>query len=1672
VHWAAPAASLPILSAVKKIQEYIHNGTLEKKNPEGSCTGEDDFPDYDFCFAAERDLAVNQLKDDFLFGEYEPVIVSNEEGCWFFYFFTTSSEIALVSKHVYKDQKKAADAAASVKYAATFSENYRSFMNRNSQGDEYFSFDIELNLDVYSKYLQLIVEDKQLYLSRRQDFLDHLLSRFAESFTDFALLNAPFVNGNDLPELEIKARERFLSMYDDLSSNRGKAYDYLKDKWKTANTSGFEKRIKALAGIENFNRHYLCNFIVEPADKLYRLSVELFDMTFSVPEKTFDEKTGLASLKSLYNKWMSPVFEYEYLSHEKNYQVFIRDDFGNKYMLEKVFKQEEDADAFIERLDTAFKFRPDLKNDVFISRHIYKVIFTNPEGKLFAESKEHFTVKHEAEEYGRQVAEKLSGNLRDDHEFVESVRSGKLRKLTPVSTSEYPFVFLNEDEFELRQVEVFRLKDKRKRFSVLNKKSSFQFDSVNDYPEAKSARKAYKTILSLIPREETYSIAQNKQTEEYEIFLSSGENRMARFLETFKSSDVAGKRLNELLNEINTYTYRLLVAGPLPDEWEFKYRSGDYMGNNIDYLSREKFKSYDQAAKAVTDFHNKVKDLRVVRGDETLLVLKKNDLNITAVAQLDNPGPEDVKKAQSILASTKRMFNQLSDVSDKKIVSILEKNRINPDENFIYKLVDKDNLLAFHPSKDPINPGELESLKNKLITQALAGYNYIDISVGNDVIRKRKHTDQKSVRYHYLIKCNNRKYTLGKLTGKDLTLFESTNGYENPEDALIAFNNEYLPVLKYARYEKNYGPGRKISTEELFNDPRDACSENTALVFIPRETSFEFGNYEVHRKLAPIAASYPVRYVRKKKYEFVLGMLDQNKDTFNIEWKSCRKYPTPVAAIERFLFFLMLLKYPGNFHLEESDQCDSKIYIREVLAISAHGFATAEEAWREQGVEKFICISQSDHGFHNYENRQNCKPGFYVACNNTGLRHPCTYDTSSRRDRVMDQLYQASGFNFMDLVQSVDEDNITVTDLNKKPLVIIHTDTQRSLNFSGCDWLIRFAEAVHEDRNFIKKEGKYYLIYRYTLPSEKQERYYDLAEPASEDMSLRKWKQALREIACYFPVKRVKNVCDPDKEVQYQLQIKLPGFDRCDKDDPCYPPQGENDCTPTCHLAWISDCCFDTCCQALDFYLHSLILIKQFKNYRRVFECECGPYGIEVQPQLTAKEKNDYLRQTTESLRQNRICYEGRDPQYRSLARRNLTGKNSSCFNEIVAINPQHYSSNEMVCDAVRRSKKLINGEGLHLVEHILLRPRCVDENGHYEECECDGLPRPNINRDSICHFQWKPGGDIDPCEADKTVCLTPGCDPYSFIATVILPAWPERFRSESGQKTMEKLLQREAPAHVLLRILWLRPREFCCAEFYYRLWIKWLGHKLCDKDYSNCNFLRLLFNKEFLLLPECRECIPCDCNDKISGCSPGLEDPCAGKDVLWNINDLFGWSDEGEYDFGYCEAGIREQVLIKRKKEAVRKTEQPLEEKSRLAQSRAYHYETHLKPLKDEFPDKEIIGKASVFLKKSKPTPEEYSELAEDIMRDRTISAKGIRGLNKSQKQLVIESITWKYLDSVCFNGKDLERIREVRGRFRYLKDKGMDMKALYEGWEGGSLAEVEPALDLKKIKKWLLGQ
>jgi hypothetical protein len=97
-------------------------------------------------------------------------------------------------------------------------------------------------------------------VARRNEVLDHLLSRFAENFSEFAFLTKELYK--DEPEgtadLElIKSKEQFLAEYVELSSRRGKGYNCLGVTWDTENVSGVQHRVSRLAGIPDYSRRDL-----------------------------------------------------------------------------------------------------------------------------------------------------------------------------------------------------------------------------------------------------------------------------------------------------------------------------------------------------------------------------------------------------------------------------------------------------------------------------------------------------------------------------------------------------------------------------------------------------------------------------------------------------------------------------------------------------------------------------------------------------------------------------------------------------------------------------------------------------------------------------------------------------------------------------------------------------------------------------------------------------------------------------------------------------------------------------------------------------------------------------------------------------------------------------------------------------------------------------------------------------------------------------------------------------------------------------------------------------------------------------------------------------------------------------------------------------------------------
>lgn len=100
--------------------------------------------------------------------------------------------------------------------------------------------------------------------------------------------------------------------------------------------------------------------------------------------------------------------------------------------------------------------------------------------------------------------------------------------------------------------------------------------------------------------------------------------------------------------------------------------------------------------------------------------------------------------------------------------------------------------------------------------------------------------------------------------------------------------------------------------------------------------------------------------------------------------------------------------------------------------------------------------------------------------------------------------------------------------------------------------------------------------------------------------------------------------------------------------------------------------------------------------------------------------------------------------------------------------------------------------EGLHLIEHLLLRPKSK-----------------NFKLMEVC---------LHDC-----ACLCE-LDIYSFRASVVLPHWPKHFDDMAFRQYLEKKIREEAPAHLQLKICWVSNEKLREFESCYQPWIRELA--------------------------------------------------------------------------------------------------------------------------------------------------------------------------------------------------------------------------------------------------------
>ncbi len=132
--------------------------------------------------------------------------------------------------------------------------------------------------------------------------------------------------------------------------------------------------------------------------------------------------------------------------------------------------------------------------------------------------------------------------------------------------------------------------------------------------------------------------------------------------------------------------------------------------------------------------------------------------------------------------------------------------------------------------------------------------------------------------------------------------------------------------------------------------------------------------------------------------------------------------------------------------------------------------------------------------------------------------------------------------------------------------------------------------------------------------------------------------------------------------------------------------------------------------------------------------------------------------------------------------------------------------------------------EGLHLIEHILLRPR-TNVFKLMELCEID----------ADC-----------PCELDQ----------YSFRASVILPYWPDHFDQPSFRSYLENKLQEEAPAHIQIKVCWVGNEQLRQFETRYKAWIGALAH-FVHNNRKDASALQAANDSLLELLPQLKNVYP-----------------------------------------------------------------------------------------------------------------------------------------------------------------------------------------------------------------------
>lgn len=173
-----------------------------------------------------------------------------------------------------------------VNYLATLSQTRSLFALDASIDQTYFSrllgdADIKGVEELYTNgtgtawnlsALEQLTENREEFLDRRNRFLNHLLARFAENFTDYTLMLYAYTgNKKKADETLIKDKIDFAKAVPQMSHDRGKSFNYKAEDQvcSSDNIAGLQLRIARLLGLRGLDNYWEMYEETDTDDKLH-----------------------------------------------------------------------------------------------------------------------------------------------------------------------------------------------------------------------------------------------------------------------------------------------------------------------------------------------------------------------------------------------------------------------------------------------------------------------------------------------------------------------------------------------------------------------------------------------------------------------------------------------------------------------------------------------------------------------------------------------------------------------------------------------------------------------------------------------------------------------------------------------------------------------------------------------------------------------------------------------------------------------------------------------------------------------------------------------------------------------------------------------------------------------------------------------------------------------------------------------------------------------------------------------------------------------------------------------------------------------------------------------------------------------------------------------------------